>query len=202
MSIDGSDDAAVVAALQAGDRAATAGFVQAHAGRMHAVARRMLGSEDEARDAVQEAFLRAFQSLHEFRGAARLGTWLHRIVVNEALMRLRARKARPELQAATEQSIDDLLPRYYEDGHRIAPRPAWAESADALLERREVRALVQRSIERLPDTLRVVLVLRDVEELDVKETAALLALSEGAVKTRLHRARQALRALLEKELVP
>lgn len=194
--MDTSGEAELLVALRERDPDATRRFVLANTRRMHAVARRMLGSDDDARDVVQEAFLRAFQSLEQFRGSSRLSTWLHRIVVNEALMRLRALKAKMPAE-----SLDHLLPRYYEDGHRIAPLPAWSAPADVLLQRNEVRELVQRSIERLPETLRVVLVLRDIEGIDVKETAALLEVSEGAVKTRLHRARQTLRAFLEKEMV-
>jgi RNA polymerase sigma-70 factor (ECF subfamily) len=195
-TVDTNGEAELLIALRARDPKAIRCFVRAQTGPMHAVARRLLGTEDEAREVVQEAFLRAFQSLDQFRGSSRLGTWLHRIVVNEALMWLRARKAK-----AGAESLDALLPRFYEDGHRMAPMPAWSEPVDVLLQRGEVRELVRRSIERLPETLRVVLVLRDIEDIDVKETAAMLEVNEGVVKTRLHRARQALRALLEKELV-
>lgn len=188
-------EAELLVALRAGEPAAVRGFVHTHRGRMHAVAKRILGSEEEAQEIVQEAFLRAFQSLAQFRGCSKLSTWLHRIVINEALMTLRGRKSR-----VVEQSIDDLLPRFYDDGHRMAPLPAWSERADLLLLRDELRAVVQRSIDGLPESLRIVLVLRDIEGLDVKETAAMLEVTEGAVKTRLHRARQALRAVLEKEL--
>ncbi|WP_428268662.1 sigma-70 family RNA polymerase sigma factor [Haliangium sp.] len=193
--MDLSHDIELVAALRAGDNSATREFVQANVGRMHAVARRIVGTDVDAQDVVQDAFLRAFQSLERFRGDARLSTWLHRIVVNTALMRVRSRASKGETE-----SLDHLLPSYYEDGHRIAPLPAWAESADTLLQKREVRELVRRSIEQLPETHRLVLVLRDIEGLDGKETAEMLEISEGAVKTRLHRARQALRTLLEKEL--
>ncbi|GAB4569610.1 MAG: RNA polymerase sigma factor [Haliangiales bacterium] len=193
--MDDSSEARLLAALRAGSADATRAFVSDNIGRMHAVARRIVGSDADAHDVVQDAFLRAFQSLDSFRGASRLSTWLHRIVVNEALMRLRARK-RHDLT----ESVDQLLPRFYEDGHRIAPMPSWSESAEVLLQKREVRAQVTRCIDSLPAHFRTILVLRDIEGLSTKEVAAALDISAGAVKTKLHRARQALRCLLEKEL--
>jgi RNA polymerase sigma-70 factor, ECF subfamily len=192
--LSGEDE--LLNALRSGEPQAVRGFVVQHSRRMHAAAKRILGSEEEAREIVQEAFLHAFQSLQQFRGGSKLGTWLHRIVINEALMRIRTRKSR-----VVEQSIDELLPRFYDDGHRVGPLPAWTEPADVLLQRGEVRAAVQRCIEGLPESLRVVLVLRDIEGLDVRETGGQLELTDGVVKTRLHRARQALRSLLEKEFM-
>lgn len=190
----GSDESGLLASLRAGDDAAFETLVRGHGTRLLAVARRFLRSEEDARDAVQDAFLSAFRSLDSFEGTSRLATWLHRIVVNACLMRLRTRRRKPEA------AIEDLLPHFVEDGHRANPGPAWEESADVLIERREVRALVRAAIDRLPDGYRVVLVLRDIEELDTAETARLLELSENAVKIRLHRARQALRELLDPEL--
>jgi RNA polymerase sigma-70 factor (ECF subfamily) len=190
----GSDESGLLASLRAGDDSAFETLVRGHGTRLLAVARRFLRSEEDARDAVQDAFLSAFRSLDSFEGTSRLATWLHRIVVNVCLMRLRTRRRKPEA------AIEDLLPHFVEDGHRANPGPAWEEPADVLIERREVRALVRAAIDRLPDGYRVVLVLRDIEELDTAETARLLELSENAVKIRLHRARQALRELLDPEL--
>jgi RNA polymerase sigma-70 factor, ECF subfamily len=190
-----SDDK-LLAALQAREPAAVRQMISTHSAAMHAVARRILGSEEEAREVVQEAFFRAFQSLANFRGASALSTWLHRIAINEALMALRSRRSR-----IVEAPIEVSLPRFYEDGHHMPAAPGWSEPADVLLQRGQVRAAIAACIERLPTTLRVVLVLRDVEGLDGKETAAALDISEAVVKTRLHRARQALRALLEQELL-
>lgn len=180
--------------LQRGEEAAFEVLVRENAPRMLAVARRLLGSEEEAHDAVQEAFLSAFRALDRFQGEARLSTWLHRIAVNAALMRLRAKRRRPE------GSIEELLPRFLEDGHFAeAPRP-WQESAPSLLEREELRAEVRSAIAGLPEPYRDVLWLRDIEELDTAETARLLGLTAAAVKTRLHRARAALRGALDRAL--
>jgi RNA polymerase sigma-70 factor (ECF subfamily) len=165
--------------------------MRAYGGRMLAVARRMLRSEEDARDAVQDAFLSAFRALESFQGDARLSTWLHRIVVNACLMKLRTRRRKPE------ESIEDLLPGFLEDGHQASPATPWRDDVDALVDRERTRELVRTCIDRLPETHRTILLLRDVEDRDTDETAALLGLSPSAVKTRLHRARQALRTLLD-----
>jgi RNA polymerase sigma-70 factor (ECF subfamily) len=154
----------------------------------------MLRSDEDARDAVQDAFLSAFRSLDGFQGDALVSTWLHRIVVNACLMKLRTKRRRPE------ESIEDLLPGFLEDGHQAQPAAQWKESGDDLLAREETRTLVRACIDRLPEAHRTILILRDVEELDTDETAALLGLTSSAVKTRLHRARQALRTLLDPHL--
>ena len=184
------DDAALLVGLRAGEDAAYETLLRAYSGRMLAVARRFMGSEDDAREAVQEAFVSAFKAMDRFEGDSRISTWLHRIVVNACLMKLRTRRRKPE------ESIDDLLPKFAENGHLDVSGAGW-EGADALIERDETRALVRESIERLPEAYRTVLLLRDIEELDTEQTAEALGLSKAAVKTRLHRARQALRQLLD-----
>lgn len=189
-----SEEAALLARLRAGDEEAFEELVRAHAGRMLGVARRILGSSEDAQDAVQDAFLSAFRALAKFEGGARLSTWLHRIVVNASLMKLRTRRRKPQV------SIEELLPHFLEDGHQARPAQPWKLPADAALERVELGRLVRRSIDRLPETYRTVLLLRDVEDLDTAEVAELLGVAPNAVKTRLHRARQALRNVLDPEL--
>jgi RNA polymerase sigma-70 factor, ECF subfamily len=186
-------DATLVERLRGGDPAAYELLVREYGGRMLATARRMVGSEDEARDVVQEAFVAAFRAIDGFAGAARLSTWLHRIVINAALMKLRSRRRRRE------DSIDDLLPRFDEEGHWVEAPAPFETTSDVLLEREETRSRVRRTIERLPVNYRTVLVLRDIEELDTEEVASVLGVTPNAVKTRLHRARQALRTLLERD---
>ena len=176
------------------DETAFAELLRRHGGRMLAVARRLLRDEEEARDAVQEAFVAAFRGLARFDGHSLLGTWLHRIVVNAALMRLRRRKARPE------EPIEPLLPRFLSDGHQADPAAPWQEDAESLLARAETRAQVRAAIDRLPESYRTVLLLRDLEELDTAEVAGMLGITPNAVKIRLHRARQALRGLLDPQL--
>lgn len=177
--------------LRSGDEGAFEELVRDQSGRMLAVARRLLRDDEDARDAVQQAFLQAFRALPGFSGRSRLSTWLHRIVVNAALMKLRSRSRQPE------QSIEDLLPNFLEDGHHAEPVNEWGMAVDVRLIRGEVRARVRDAIARLPESYRTVLLLRDIEELDTGETAQLLELTPNAVKIRLHRARQALARLLE-----
>jgi RNA polymerase sigma-70 factor (ECF subfamily) len=182
---------ALLAALRAGEEWAYRRLLADFGGRLLAVARRILRNEEEAQDALQEAFLQAFRALPRFEGQARISTWLHRIVVNAALMRIRSRKARPE------ESIEPLLPTFCADGHSTVEYRPWEGGADQLLERAETRQLVRAAIDRLPDTYRNILLLRDIEELDTGEVAELLGITPNAVKIRLHRARQALRELLD-----
>jgi RNA polymerase sigma-70 factor (ECF subfamily) len=193
VAVSPGDEAALVAALRRGDGAAYERLVQDNAGRLLAVARRYLESDDDAQDAVQETFLSAFKALGGFSGDARISTWLHRIVVNTALMKLRRRGPR------SEQSIDPLLPTFLPDGHNAHPAALWDESVVDAVEREEIRAWVRACIERLPETHRVVLMLRDIDEVESDEAARMLGVSPNALKTRLHRARQALRTLLDEK---
>ncbi len=181
----------LLAPAKQGDEGARETLVRRHIGRMLAVARRLMGCEEDAADAVQDAFLSAFRSLDSFKGDAAVGTWLHRIVVNACLMKLRAR---PRGRLVP---LDDLLPAFDETGHHVREVRGWGEQAPALVARAETRAQVRACIDRLPEPYRTVLMLRDLEELDTEQTAEQLGISVGAVKTRLHRARQALRTLLE-----
>lgn len=185
------DESALLAGLRAGDDDAFARFVRTYTGPMRTVARRILSNDEDAGDAVQEAFLSAFKAIGSFAGQSRLSTWLHRIVVNAALMKRRSQRRAPE------RSIDDLLPKFLADGHQADPAVSWQRSTEDLIASRETRDIVRQSIDRLPETHRTVLLLRDIEELDTEETARLLGININAVKTRLHRARQALRTLLD-----
>jgi RNA polymerase sigma-70 factor (ECF subfamily) len=185
------DEGKLIERVRAGDERACEALVRRHGGRMLAVARRFLRTEEDSADAVQDAFLSAFRSLDGFEGNSALGTWLHRIVVNVCLMRLRARSQLREVH------IDDLLPSFDETGHHTHPVRPWEDHALAGLTRAETCAQVRACIDELPEPYRQVLLLRDIEEFDTEQTAQHLGIRPGAVKTRLHRARQALRTLLE-----
>ena len=190
------EDAALLARLQRGDEDACAELGEANGGRMLSTVRRMVRSEDDAHDVVQEAFLLAFRSLPSFEGRSRLSTWLHRIAVNVALMKLRSRKRRPEL------SIEDQLPRFGADGRRVLEAHDFADLTPAdSLEREQMRVLVRQCMDRLPDSYRVVLLLRDIEDLSTEEAAEALGIRTVALKVRLHRARQALKTLVQKALI-
>lgn len=188
------DESDLVRRLKAGDDLAFEEMVREHAGRMLAVARRILDDADEAQDALQEAFLSAFRAIDRFEENARLGTWLHRIVVNAALMRRRRRKT------AKEVAIEELLPSFDDRGHHVSMPKPWVENSEDVLVQEEMRHLVRQSIDKLPDNYREVLVLRDLVQLDTKETADMLGISPNAVKVRLHRAHVALLGLLDPHL--
>ncbi len=185
------DESALLAGMQAGDQDAFETCVRTWCGRLLVVARRILHNEEDAQDAVQEAFLSAFKDISRFEGRSLLGTWLHRITVNAALLRLRQRQRHPE------QSIENLLPHFGDDEHQLDPPALWKATPESVLQRQEARDLVQRCLNKLPEIYRSVLLLRDIEGMDTDETARLLGTSAGVVKTRLHRARQALRTLLD-----
>lgn len=186
-----SEERALLARLRAGDERAYETLVRSQGARMLAVARRYAPSEDDAQEAVQDAFVSAFRALPGFQGEARLSTWLHRITVNAALMRARGKARRRE------HEVDDLLPQFQRGGHFVEDPVAWSETATADLERGETRAIVRKAIDELPENYRTVLVLRDIEEWDVAAIAAQLCITSNAVKVRVHRARQALRTLLD-----
>lgn len=192
-----SDEHSLVAGLRRGDGAAYEQLVRQHGGRLLQVARRYLDEED-ARDALQEALVSAWRSIERFDGDARVSTWLHRIVVNASLMRLR--KKSTKLEKATE-SLEPLLPRFLDDGHRADLGHAWQETPEEMLERSEVRRWVREGIDSLPEGYRTVIMLRDIEGLNGQETADAMGLTTTAVKVRLHRARQALRERLDQQLI-
>jgi len=187
------EETVLVAGLRAGEDWAYESMIRQYGARLLSVARRFVRSEEDARDVLQSAYLSAFRAMDCFEGDAQLCTWLHRIVVNTALMKLRARKRKPE------ESIEALLPAFQSDGHHVEQFSDWSIPADEQIERREMRQAVRRCIARLPDQYRTVLLLRDIEERSTQEAADLLEMTPTAVKVRLHRARQALSTLLRQE---
>jgi RNA polymerase sigma-70 factor (ECF subfamily) len=194
-----------LANLRAGNADAWDEFVQKYGDRMYTVARRMLRTEFDSADAVQEAFLSFIRALDSFEGQSRIWTWLYRILINVCLGKLRSRSRRPTT------SIENLLPKFDEIGVHagLVSNPTARSSRidgnfgrpgsqpEDELTREEIQALVRGCIDQLPEPYRTVLILRDMEQLDTEQTGRILGLSLGAVKTRLHRARQALRTLLE-----
>ncbi len=187
----GEPEKPLVAAARNNDEAAIRSIIRAHNRMLFRIARSILSSDDEAEDAVQAAYVRAFTSLSGFRGDARIGTWLGRIVLNEALGR--TRRARPTVP------IDALeaLP-----AAEVIRFPLFNLSSDPerSMAQQQIRQIVERAIDELPEVFRIVLVARLVEGMSVEDTAALLGLRPETVKTRLFRARVLLRTALEKRL--
>ncbi len=169
-------------------------FVRLHSDWMMAVAFRILLDRSHAEDAVQSAFSKVFLNLEKFEGRSALRTWMHRIVVNEALMVLR------KIKRQNEHSIDDLLPVFDGSGCRVEFDAAECPTPETLLSRRQTHDHIRSAIMSLPEKYRTVLCLRDIEGLSTTETSAALEISEANVKIRLHRARAALKKLLEPQI--
>lgn len=179
-------DAEIFSRLKAGDMSACRVCVREHSDELYRLAFRMLHDEQAAEDVVQDTFLNAFKGLEQFDGRSTLGTWLYRIAYNNGLMRLRAQKPVEWLDDDTEQSEGDLVPI-------VVP---WHETPEEIVVRDETAAQLEQAIAALPEILRTVFQLRDVEERSTAQTAEILGLSEAAVKVRLHRARLQLRGKL------
>jgi RNA polymerase sigma-70 factor, ECF subfamily len=175
-------------ALHAGDRAEFARLVDVYSTPIYRLALKMLGNTQDAEDVLQTTFLKAFQHLREFEGRSSLSTWLYRIAANEALMLLR--RKRPAF-SIDEEPVND-------EGEESAPVEFadWCCLPESDLLSAESKKHLDRAIQNLPEKLRVVFLLRDIEGLSIKETGEALNLTETAVKTRLLRARLHLREQL------
>ncbi len=175
------------------DEQAIEAFVRDNTGWMLSLARRYLKDEALAEDCVQEAFIKAFESIDRFNQDASLNTWLHRIVINEALIKLR------KLRRINDSYIEDLMPQFDEHGCRVAS--VWHEhdipTPSEILERVELHKQISSTIDNLPDSYRIIIILRDIEERTTSEISKILNLSEDNVRVKLHRARCALKKLLE-----
>ena len=184
-------EATLVAALKAGEPSAAEILVRSHAGAMIAAAQRILGERSLAEDCAQEALIKALAKIGDFEERSSLKTWLHRITVNQALMKLRARRN------VTHVPIDDWLPSFDENACRVEGSWTSLATPDEIFDQKDRRDLVHRMIDQLPESYRMVLKLRDIEELSTREVAEGLGISEANVKVRLHRGRSALKNLLE-----
>jgi RNA polymerase sigma-70 factor (ECF subfamily) len=169
-------------------------ITQQHNRRLYRVARGILGDDAEAEDVVQEAYLRAFENLAGFRGESSLATWLTRIAINEALGRKRRRRPTVDLDNV------DMLDDQGEPRVIIFPGASAAGNPETDASRAEVRRLLERAVDDLPESFRIVFVLREIEQMSVDETASELGLLPETVKTRLHRARRLLRTALAEKL--
>jgi len=189
------DDAALAACVARDDHAAFEALMRRHNGRLFRVARAILKNETEAEDALQDAYLDGYRHMADFRGGAQLTTWLTRIVINQALMRLRRRRRDRVVVPLRE-------PPGTERGDAPDPEVADAalESPPAVVLRDELRRLLERRIDDLPVAFRTVFVMRDVEDMSVQETADCLAIPASTVRTRLFRARALLREALARDL--
>jgi len=184
-------DAALVRLARERDSGACRAIIKRHNRRLYRLARAITANDSDAEDAVQEAYIRAFTSLDQFRGESSLATWLSRIVLNEALGRMRRRRPTVDLAIIENQPTSQ--------GQVIA-FPMTAPDPERAMAQREIQHLLEQAIDELPQAFRTVLIARVIEEMSVKETAALFGLRSETVKTRLHRARELLKQALDKHV--
>ena len=188
------DDMVLVEASMSGDIAAFEELVRRYDSKLLRIALQVTHNQEDAQEAVQETFLKAYQKLNQFRGNSKLSTWLIRIALNESLMTLRRRRRHTQ-----------ELPLEYEDpnGQNLPLDVAdWSPNPEQLYSRSQFQEILRKALEELPPALRVVFVLRDVEVLSIKETAAALDVDPNVVKVRLLRARLQLREKLSKFFRP
>ena len=191
--MDASPDSELIAALREGQDTAYAQLLHEYGGTMLVIARRYMRNEDDARDCFQEACLKVFKAINKFEQRSSLKTWIHRIVVNECLMKLR----KQQRGGTKEVEFDDSAEHFDAYGFRIEPNWDLGDSAENLLQDEQKREFVLAAIDKLSDDFRNILLLRDIQDYNTQETAQLLDVSEAVVKTRLHRARGALKVFLE-----
>ena len=187
------DDASLAARVQAGDPAAFELLMRRHNRRLYRLARSMLRNAADAEDALQDAYLAAYQNMSAFRGEASLATWLSRVVVNQCLARLRR-------QARRDNIVPMVAMGGLDEQEAITMPADDKDSPDRALIRAELRAVLERKLDELPETFRTVFVLRSVEELSVEETARTLDLPEATVRSRHFRARSMLRESLAMDI--
>ena len=192
ISPDGAGDAELVRRARDRDEAAIRAIIRSNHRRLYRLARGILRNDSEAEDVVQETYVRAFTHLDSFRGDSSFGTWLGRIAINEALGRLRRRRARVETSLEPELLNAEIIP---------FPVPT-ASDPEKTMAQRQIQNVVEQAIDELPEPFRIVFMTRVVEGMNVEETAEILGLKPETVKTRLHRARAALRENVEKKIGP
>ncbi len=187
----GASETELLECLRAGEERCFETLVRQLGPQVLATAKRYLRSEAEAADCFQDTFLAVFEGINEFEQRSSLRTWVRGITINQCLMRIRKQRRRQE------ESIEHLLPVFDENGDRIEMTGMIQSSAiSESIDTTRVKSIVRKKINELPDDYRLVLLLRDIDGYTTKETAAILRIKINAVKTRLHRARSALKSLL------
>lgn len=186
------EDLRLVDAALEGDYSAFEEIVERYQDKAYRLAWSMMKDDSDANDVVQDAFLNVYRKLDSYNGDAAFSSWIYRIIVNTALMRLRKQKRRSEI------SMDELGPSFLDDGHHAFTVPEWRVRADEAVENRELREQILEAIDDLEPKYQSAFVLKEIEGLSLKEIGDILDLTVPAVKSRLHRARLYLRASLER----
>jgi RNA polymerase sigma-70 factor, ECF subfamily len=184
--------------LRQGDTQALEALMTRYSGRVYRLAFGITRNDTDAEEIVQDVFLTLFRKIDTFERRSALGTWIYRVTANAALIKRRGKRVELEVL------LEDYLPRFLEDGHREGDRAFlcadWSQRSDEVAQGVETRAILTQALERLPDTYRAVVLLRDLEGLSNEEAAEVLAETVASVKSRLHRARMALREQLTRAL--
>jgi RNA polymerase sigma-70 factor (ECF subfamily) len=183
-------DQILVQKAQAGDFRAFQDLVNRYEGKVYRLAMRMLRNQQDAEDALQETFLQVYRGLKNFEGRSSFSTWLFRLATNVCLMKIRHRGTEPSQLLP----LEEYLPQHEEGQHPLIQD--WPDLPDEILLNKESREKMMEALEKLPPEYRAVFVLRDLEGLSNAQTAEAMGISVPAVKSRLHRARLALRGLL------
>jgi RNA polymerase sigma factor (sigma-70 family) len=193
-ALNAPDDSTLADRIGRGDHGAFEALMRQHNGKLFRIARSILRDDAEAEDVLQDAYLDAYRHIGDFRGGSQLATWLTRIVINHALMRVRRQKRNP---VVVPFGGSDQVPIPQPSGEVADQR---TESPPIATLRSEIRRLIERRIDELPVAFRTVFVMRDVEDMSVQETAECLSIPPATVRTRLFRARALLRETLSRDL--
>ena len=199
-TVGADNDRVLVHLLRAGEARGLETLMESYAARVYRLAHGIIRNAGDAEEVVQDVFLSVSRKIDSFEGRSGLGTWIYRIAANAALIKRRGKRVQVEVY------LEDWLPTFKEDGHREGDRAMlladWSASPEEELLSRETQALVRGAIGALPDPYQIVLLLRDMEGLSNEEISEILGETVASVKSRLHRARMALRERLTRSLAP
>jgi RNA polymerase sigma-70 factor, ECF subfamily len=190
----GLSDSALVERIGTGDQLAFEAVMRKYNGKLYRIARAILKNDSDAEDVLQDAYLDAYRHIGEFRGGSELATWLTRIVINQALMRVRKERRRSSIVPFRNALMHET------DSPEAQVPDQQSESPSASVIRAETRRMLERRIDELPVAFRTVFIMREVEEMSVEETARCLSITPATVRTRLFRARALLREALARDI--
>jgi len=192
-NLDKNEENELISGLMCNNHLSYEILVRNYSDKMYAVARRFFSTDDDAQECLQKAFIQVFKHISAFKKDSSLTTWLHRITVNEALMIIRQKKRQ------NTASLEEFSQHYNEHGERTVFTDNSGNNVEIAFEKGEIQRSINDIIYQLPDKYCNVILLRDIQERSIKETAAMLVISEAAVKTQLHRARLLLKEILEQQ---
>jgi RNA polymerase sigma factor (sigma-70 family) len=193
-SVPETTDVALVERIAGGDQAAFEALMRRYNGKLFRIARAIVRDDADAEDVLQDAYLDAYRHVHDFRGDSHVGTWLTRIVINQALMRMRKQRRRSVIVPFRERRADEV------QGPEVNVADQTSESPATRVLRSEIRRILEQRIDELPLSFRTVFIMREVEDMSLQDTAECLGIAPATVRTRLFRARALLRESLAREV--